>query len=60
MHRLTIEEALVKTKRTESPPSDKEKAAIKNYQTPNEGILVVPGEKSYSKSGSSYKIPLMS
>ena len=50
----------MKTKRTESPPSDKEKAAIKNYQTPNEGILVVPGEKSYSKSGSSYKIPLMS
>ena len=41
-HVLTIEEALVKTKGTESPPSDKRKPAIRNQQTAIEGIPVVP------------------
>ena len=49
-HRLTIEEALVKSKRTEQSPSDKNKSVIKGYQTPIERIPVVPGEKSYSKA----------
>ena len=41
-HFLTIEEALVKTKGTESSPSDKRKPAIRNQQTAIEGIPVVP------------------
>ena len=55
MHRLSIEEALVKPKMTESSPLDKKKAAINNYQTSIEGIPVVPGEKSYSKTTSSHE-----
>ena len=54
MHHLTTEEALVKLKSTSSP-SDKKKAEIKNYQTPIEGIPVVPAEKSYSKAASLHK-----
>ena len=49
-HRLIIEEALVKPKVKEPPPSGNKTTEIKNYQTPIEEVPVVPGEKSYSKA----------
>ena len=53
MHHLSIEEALVKLKRTESSPSEKTKAPIKNDKTRMEGIPVVPGEKVIQR----YQVP---
>ena len=49
-HRLTIEEALVKPKIQQPPPSGIKTSEIKNYQTPIKEVPVVPGEKSYSKA----------
>ena len=53
-HRLTIEEALVKPKVKEQPPSGNKTTEIKNYQTPVEEVPVVPSEKSYSKATRSH------
>ena len=52
---VLFEEVLGKRKRTDSSFWDKKKAAIKNYKTVIEGILVVLDEKSHSKTTSSHK-----
>ena len=53
-HRLTIEEALVKPKVKEPPPSGNKTTEIKNHQAPIEEVPVVPVEKSYSKATRSH------
>ena len=53
MYHFSIEEALVKLKRTESSPPEKTKAPIKNDKTRMEGIPVVPGEKVIQR----YQVP---
>ena len=56
LHCLSIEESPVNTKMTGPSLSDKKKIATKNYQTPVEGIQVVPGENIIRKQQVPMKI----